>query len=115
MNLVFLITIVVEDFSNQRTPHQFGVSMLDLKQEDSGIESMRKVAGRRPPGCFFKTVLNIRLYIFFVFFETRTKDVFKSLTDVSLQISTSDQQMSKERACRCANHLRATSVTSVTL
>lgn len=33
MNLVFLITIVVEDFSNQGTPHQLRVSMLDLKQE----------------------------------------------------------------------------------
>lgn len=59
MNLVFLIAIVVEDFPNQRTPHQLGVSMFDLKEDDKGIYSMRKVAGPRLSGCFFKTVVNV--------------------------------------------------------
>lgn len=42
MNLVFLITIVAEDFSNQRTPHQLRVSMFNLKQEENDKDSMRK-------------------------------------------------------------------------
>ena len=45
VNLVFLVTIVVEDFSNQRAPHQLRVSMFDLKQEENGTEGMRKVSG----------------------------------------------------------------------
>lgn len=36
MDLVFLIPVVVEDFSNQRTPHQLRVSVFDLKQERRG-------------------------------------------------------------------------------
>lgn len=72
MNLVFLITIVVEDFPNQRTPHQLRVSMFDLKQEWH-----RRVTRTI---CLFKTVGTIRMLLnVFLSFETQTKEVFKSL------------------------------------
>lgn len=88
MNLVFLITIVVEDFSNQRTPHQLRVSMFDLKQEWH-----RRVIRTI---CLFKTVVTIRmlLNVFFLSFETQTKEVFQKLgRGADSEISTSDQQM----------------------
>lgn len=44
MNLVFLITIVVEDFPNQRAPHQLRVSVFDLKQGENVTESRSKVS-----------------------------------------------------------------------
>lgn len=40
-NLVFLITIVGEHFSNKGTPHQLRVSMFDLKPQDNSIVSIR--------------------------------------------------------------------------
>lgn len=99
MNLVILITIVVEDLSDQSTPHQLRVSMFDLKQEDKGRESMRKVSGQVQKTIWLFKTVNIKLYkFFFVFFESQTKEVFKSLTDGRQGISTSDQQMSQECA-----------------
>lgn len=56
MNLVFLIPIVVEDFSNQGTPHQLRVSVFDLKQERRGDE-IRTVT------LLFKTVVTRRMLV----------------------------------------------------
>lgn len=49
MNLVFLVSIVVEDFSDQRAPHQLRVSVFDLKRERRGevIPLFRTVVTRR--------------------------------------------------------------------
>lgn len=81
MNLVFLIAIVVEDFSDQRTPHQLRVSMFDLKPEENakdrrskGYDGDSKIAR-----CCCK------------FSKAYQKAVSKT--------STSDQQMSQERLC----------------
>lgn len=56
MNLVFLITVVVEDFSNQRTPHQLRVSVFDLKQERRGDEIRTVIP-------LFKTVVTRRMLV----------------------------------------------------
>ena len=66
MNLVFLVAIVVEDFSNQRTPHQLRVSMFDLKHEDNSTDKYEKSfrTSSKTMWLFFKTVVNISLCIF---------------------------------------------------
>lgn len=55
VNLVFLITIVVEDFSDQRTPHQLRVSMFDLKERRDN--SRKKVLIYNIIWLFVKTVV----------------------------------------------------------
>lgn len=85
MNLVFLIAIVVEDFSNQRTPHQLRVSMFDLKPEENDKDRMRKGYDG-----------DCRLLCFLT---RRTKKFSKAYQRAVSKTSTSDQQMSQEGLC----------------